>query len=90
MTKINNIVTQNRYSGGMSTNRKSLTSNLGGKREGAGRPAFLEEPKTFYVRVDGSTAYQLESIANTNERKVSEILREAIDKYLQNSISEKS
>ena len=60
----------------------NTNNKWGGKRKGSGRPSFLTEPKTFYVRLDGDTATHIQNIASENNQKVSEVIREAIKSYL--------
>ncbi len=50
----------------------------GGRRDGAGRPAELEEPKTLAFRVDRRIAEAAEQVASKRGLTLSEWLRELV------------
>ena len=58
-------------------------SRVGGARPGSGRPAFLEDRRSVTLYIDAAKKERLGRIAIARDVSVSDLLREAIDVYLQ-------
>jgi len=61
---------------------KKKASKRGGSRPGAGRKAFLNEPKSIKVAFDGDAFDRLAEAATGREVSIGALVREAVEAFL--------
>ncbi len=62
--------------------RPKKASGRGGRRENAGRPALVEDPKRLTIDVEAPQVDLLREIADDRGTSVSVLIRTAIDQYI--------